>query len=479
MIKKFIEKAENIKPFNDFLIVFLWIFLLSFIRTFEEYVFFNHSLIYSIFLHSQFFFFVPFTFSIAILYYMTKANVKKIMSFVSICFILILLAPPLDYFFFGRTYGYKYVPIEKLPYNMFTLFIYEKNAGIGLVSGVILIIALFSLYVYHKTKSPARGIAVFLMFYLFAAIISSKLIYSKSTFDHEYNLIMILFYLALSSLALLSFLYKSNKKLLASLIKNFRFSTTFFSVFTTFLGAVYAGLASIPFLLSALSSIFLSWQFAVILNDIYDKDIDKVSNKSRPLATGSISEQTYLRIAIIFFVISTILTIATSKMMFLIFIPIHVLAILYSVPPFRIRKHLFSEIVIGLGAFLAFLLGFFSQKSTLSTETLLISFIVLLGSFLASIIKDIKDFKGDKKQRIKTIFTIYGFKRGKQMSTFFLIIAFLSPIFLATSLTDTIFFILITLIALIDFTKKENVPRIILYYLISITFLILRIKLII
>jgi 4-hydroxybenzoate polyprenyltransferase len=245
------------------------------------------------------------------------------------------------------------------------------------------------------------------------------------------------------------------------------------------LGAIYAGLYSFPYLLSALASTLLAWQFAAVINDVYDKDIDKVSNKSRPLVKGTISEKTYSRIGIIFLLISLISAAVVNYLVFLMSLLFNCLAILYSVPPIRIRKYIFSEIIIGLGALLSFLIGFFSQKSFLSTETLMIGFIILLGALLASTIKDIKDFEGDRKQKIKTIFTAYGLRKGKRISIVFLLISFLSPILLVPSLINITIFTSITIISLLDFIKKGNVPRIILYYLISITFLILRIKLII
>ena len=88
-------------------------------------------------------------------------------------------------------------------------------------------------------------------------------------------------------------------------------------------------------------AVFLSFQSAVILNDVYDYDIDAVCNADRPLVAKTMPLPEYLLIGKIFAILALVISFCINETFSLFMLLYLLFAFLYSVPPFRLRKYFF------------------------------------------------------------------------------------------------------------------------------------------
>lgn len=168
---------------------------------------------------------------------------------------------------------------------------------------------------------------------------------------------------------------------------------------------------------SALLLINIVFLSSIILNNIYDKNIDKYNKKPNPLLK-IINIKDYLKIFWICFFSSLLVSLSLNFTTFLIVLIIHLVAFIYSCPPLRIKK-LFplNIILIGFSSVLALFLGFASSNEfkIFFDFPYKLGFTMLGVLSLAFNVKDINDYEGDKKFNIKTIITIFGFEKGKKI----------------------------------------------------------------
>lgn len=162
-------------------------------------------------------------------------------------------------------------------------------------------------------------------------------------------------------------------------------------------------------------SVFLSFQSAVVFNDIFDFEIDKVSNKNRPLITGIFNISEYQKIGQIFLFFALTLAICINEAFFLLMLSYNAMAFLYSNPPFRLRKvFLLSNLILAIIAITTFYAGVTLLAKDFSFKIIpqSIPLILTIGYIFATMIKDIKDTEGDRKGNVKTLSTFFGQKQG-------------------------------------------------------------------
>lgn len=187
-------------------------------------------------------------------------------------------------------------------------------------------------------------------------------------------------------------------------------------------------------LIGTLSTIFFAFQFAVIINDIYDVNCDKISNMNRPLVVGALSREEYLKVGLVYLALALFFAFSAGDTAFRI-VPIFIaLYFIYSVPPLRLKRFFpLSSIIIAIQAILAFLLGYlFLEEPGVSMEVpagiLWLLFFVFL---LASSVKDLKDVEGDKMSGVYTLPVILGEAKARKIIGLLVCISYLSvPIFL-------------------------------------------------
>jgi 4-hydroxybenzoate polyprenyltransferase len=150
-------------------------------------------------------------------------------------------------------------------------------------------------------------------------------------------------------------------------------------------------------------------------NNVEDVQIDKVSNKNRPLVLGTMDHGLYKQISWIMLV----LALATGAMvdirmgvMVFVFIAAYWL---YSMPPWRLKRvPVFSKFLLAFCSLVMVILGYYFVSSLVLIPAKAAWFI-LIGIALVLNFIDIKDYKGDLKEGIKTVPVLLGLKRSKRI----------------------------------------------------------------
>lgn len=160
-----------------------------------------------------------------------------------------------------------------------------------------------------------------------------------------------------------------------------------------------------------------AWLASVVMNDLRDTDIDRLTNPDRPLITETIDRAAYQTIGILFFIASIFFSAMIATQMTLLLVVYQALAFLYSSDPLRLKRFPILATAIAASASLLILFAgfivFSAEKNVIALPT---SFIALLFfAYLAIIpIKDFKDIVGDKADGVFTLPVILGEDRAKR-----------------------------------------------------------------
>jgi 4-hydroxybenzoate polyprenyltransferase len=151
--------------------------------------------------------------------------------------------------------------------------------------------------------------------------------------------------------------------------------------------------------LCAVISISLLFAYAKVTNDLFDQDIDRISNRYRPLASNIITDQEAVAVNHILLIISIIFASCVDRAFIFVWLFLWAASYLYSVPPFRLKRfyplcHLTLS-SIGTGVFLggAAVCKSYQLYNSLSCKGILLC--IFLIFFFFSHLKDFKDMEGD------------------------------------------------------------------------------------
>jgi 4-hydroxybenzoate polyprenyltransferase len=330
---------------------------------------------------------------------------------------------------------------------------------------------------------------------------------------HSLHLYVFLYYIAISLVLLFAIAYLSDRKMLTNIMKAFRPLRTSHFALMVCIGILIAGNLLFPYLNAAnvtyveqyvndfpyiLTSILLGiimWQTAVMSNDVFDIEIDRISSKDRPLVAGTIKKSTYIEVVHLLSIFVWGVVIIIGLVPFLITFILYILLLLYNTPPYRMRNYTSSSIFIGLTSMLIYFLGYFTSNSeslqnalpgnavfmlsvspakAITQEAIVIGLLILCILSISPILTQLKDYEGDKKAGVKTIYTVYGLKKGKKIATMLLPILFLTPLLLFYNVMDIVILIVLTTIATIIFHKKGDVTPVFGCYLVFLIYGVLR-----
>ena len=205
-----------------------------------------------------------------------------------------------------------------------------------------------------------------------------------------------------------------------SIIKTYIFITRPVNVIITFLVVIVGAVICIisdysiyKILLAALSAAFTVGA-GNIINDIYDREPDKINHPERPLAKGIIT----VKNAWIEYFILTLLAVALSSFInqtaFAIVILSSVLLYLYSV---RLKKiPLLGNITVAYLTGLAFIYGGISVNNV--RGAFIPAIFAFFINFIRELIKDMNDIEGDIKVGLQTFPKRFGMKASILFITF-------------------------------------------------------------
>ena len=227
--------------------------------------------------------------------------------------------------------------------------------------------------------------------------------------------------------------------------------------------------------IAALILVFANYTSNVI-NQIYDREIDKINKPYRPIPAGEISVDEAFSLAILLTIATLSLAYTLIGSLFGILLSIILaFAWMYSAPPLRLRSRLLlSNLALATprGA-LGILTAYSAYANPFENHSLLL---LALGMavyvFGGNTFKDIPDEEGDKKCGVRNFVTVYGRKTAIQISLTYVALSY--PFILA-SLNNPIYSLPFagTIIAMLFFamkhpylkTKTENTILWTLFYL--------------
>jgi len=216
----------------------------------------------------------------------------------------------------------------------------------------------------------------------------------------------------------------------------------------------------------------LTWQFSAMINDIYDTDIDKFVHPDRPLVTGEIDVKIYRNTAVAFAILSLLISLYFGVLLMLLNLTFLIAALLYSIPPIRLKDRAYGYVCVGYASVVALIHGGYSPISwslaieqgryflfeglPIYDDLLSVSLIIFLALSISPYINALSDYEGDKRSGVRNIYTIYGREKGKKIMTVLVVVLFLSPISLLQGTLDLIIMIPISLIAAYVFYVHED-----------------------
>ncbi len=155
-------------------------------------------------------------------------------------------------------------------------------------------------------------------------------------------------------------------------------------------------------------AILFAFLFAMIINNLEDIEIDKISNADRAVVAGKIDRGSYRQIATACLLLASIYSalVATQAIFFiLLFMGIY---FIYSAYPLRMKRiTIFSKVALSINSLFLILLGFwvvrhdFTAMMTDNTPMLYLVSVFVLFTLAANFI-DLKDTAGDKAAGILT-----------------------------------------------------------------------------
>lgn len=452
MKKWFMEKAdkyiERLEDESVPLIYYIGTFIsILFIRDFIEVIVYRQRFDFEVLVIRYNPFYVGVLLSLCIIFYLaTKEKIEKIARVLLASFSLILLGPLIDLFVYGRgeyqiTYlrGGTYREAIRAFFTLGPLEEVRGHTGISIGMRIEVLVILFLCFVYFVYKNKDRIKSLIFSFTVYASLVffGAIIFLLNNIFDSLETVLRILpsvfLFIIIVLLSILFYLVK--RRYLIELIKDIRPYRTghFFLMFILGLGI---GHRMNPIdltpefasnLILTLLSILFAGMFLICLNNIEDYEIDKVSNKKRPLVTGAIPLGSYKRISIVFLLLALVYSLAAGyKPLFFIILGIGNY-LLYSAPPFRLKRiPILSKLPIALNSMLLLFLGHSFTGELFDLPAMIPIFFLTIYALAINFI-DIKDHEGDKKRGIKTLPVLLGLKKAKLLiGTSFALAVFLS-----------------------------------------------------
>lgn len=187
------------------------------------------------------------------------------------------------------------------------------------------------------------------------------------------------------------------------------------------IGALVAGVGFVPsdFIMLGMLAVFLITGAGMIINDIFDINVDKVNKPERPLPSGRMTKRAAYTYAAILFVIGNLLSYFISTTVFLIALFASVVLVAYAARLKRIAMA--GHAGISLLVALTFIYGGFIAGSYVATLPLAV--LAFLSNIGREVFKTIEDVLGDKKAGIDTVAAKYGVFKAKMIASIFIILA--------------------------------------------------------
>ncbi|MEQ1561419.1 MAG: UbiA family prenyltransferase [Nitrospira sp.] len=404
---------------------------------------------------------------------------------------LLWLAPIVDIIFsHGKGYRMMYVfdTGNRIIFNFFTFFgtNFTSGATYGMRIGIALSIIGIGFYIWLQSKKIVKSVLGALVIYILVFIVGSlpgviytlshinsststnsevvfylEKIINQSTIYHNTlregvssvsrgRLIELTFDKLISQiLFILSFVFagflfwKIDSKKFWVIIKNARLERVNFYTASLLCGMGFAYINNLGNklvwidifgVLCLIFSWISLWMYAVHTNDVIDIEIDKISNKNRPLVKKEVDKEEMGDIGKAWLAFALLGSWCAGFYPFFMSLVYVATSYIYSSPPLRLRRFpIVSSFLIGIACLSTILAGFFfiSVYKQIQAFPILLAVGIVVMVTLAINFKDIKDIEGDKENGIVTLPILFGKNGVKVVAVCFAISILTVPFFLS------------------------------------------------
>jgi geranylgeranylglycerol-phosphate geranylgeranyltransferase len=161
---------------------------------------------------------------------------------------------------------------------------------------------------------------------------------------------------------------------------------------------IAGGIPAIPIFILSILSPALNSAGAFAINDYFDLETDKANKRtSRPLVSGALKKSTAHNVALVCFVVGTLLSAFIGIYPFIIALVFNLLSYLYS---YKLKDMLLvGNVYVALSMAIPFIYGNFVVSNTINPIIILITFVIFLTGLAREIHGMIRDREGDLKIR--------------------------------------------------------------------------------
>jgi geranylgeranylglycerol-phosphate geranylgeranyltransferase len=157
----------------------------------------------------------------------------------------------------------------------------------------------------------------------------------------------------------------------------------------------------------------------MVLNDIFDLEIDRINNPSRPIVKGVIGIEEAYALSIVCIALGSILAILLSLPNFIIGIIFWILGVLYN---WRVKKTGFmGNVIVSLSVAIPYIYGGFATNNPLHILLYIFAIMSFLSNLGREIIKGISDVEGDRSKGVRTVAIEYGLRRAAIVASIFIV----------------------------------------------------------
>ena len=294
-----------------------------------------------------------------------------------------------------------------------------------------------------------------------------------------YNLNFVYFLLILAILGLF-FFWSERAKFMATL-RNFRYPQLIYHVGLFFCGLglgywvypqdIRGDFFELVAILSLIMAIIFSWKASVVVNDLNDMEIDKITNAERPLPSGLFGRDEYGQMGKVFLFLAVLGGFLVDYKFGWLLLVYQILAWFYSATPLRFKRFpIFATSLSALASLLVLMLGFilFSPEQSLAGFPWKIFALLFITYTLCLPIKDFKDIAGDKKDGVWTVPVIFGEDMGRTIVGASFFISYILSVFFLNEWRLFWWSLIFGSISFLVINNKKIAPRRLLWWNLAI-----------
>ncbi len=161
---------------------------------------------------------------------------------------------------------------------------------------------------------------------------------------------------------------------------------------------------------------FLAFQASVLLNDVFDVEGDRLAGERRPLTTGALERRDALLAAFILAGTALLAALNVSYPTFLVVILALAGSLFYSAPPLHLKRFpIVATATLGFVSLMAVMVGFslFAEERVFSLFPPRLAWLVVLSFALGFTAKDLKDVEGDRAAGVLSLPVLLGPRIGR------------------------------------------------------------------